>query len=174
MCIFYVSVCFLPSVWILWSSVSGMSNSSWPLLLAVRDPTANGLKTWWQFSSDSFCHFMYTSGKKDSRGHPEKQREIDNKSNRQEKCKAFSLCCKVKSSNWNGSITLYMVDLLAYWILFPEFRVTCVSDPDNNIFFYRSFDINHYLYSWWREWSLFSQQIAYLQEFQWDGQCSWQ
>lgn len=64
-----VCVCFLPSVCILWSSVSGISNSFWPLLLAVWEPTADGLKTCRQLSSDSFCHFMYTSGNKDSKRH---------------------------------------------------------------------------------------------------------
>ena len=68
---FATLVCFLPSVWILWSSVSGMSSSSWPLLLAVWEPTADGLKTWLQLSPLNFCHFMNTSGNKHSRGHPD-------------------------------------------------------------------------------------------------------
>lgn len=90
---------FLPSLCILWSSVSGITNSSWPLLLVVRE----GLNFSWQLSSDSFCHFMYTSGNKDNIGNPNDINRL-RKANGSITCVnllfLIYLCCKTKDNHW--------------------------------------------------------------------------
>lgn len=63
-----VFMCILPSACILWSSESGIINSSRLLLLYCWVMTADGLKTWLLLSWESFCQFKYTTKREKSAG----------------------------------------------------------------------------------------------------------